>query len=198
MIGRIRGLLIEKKPPIVCVDVHGIGFQILAPLSTCLQLPALSEEVTLFTELVVREDSQTLYGFIRESDKSLFQKVIKISGIGPKLALGILSGMEPHIFAQCVENNDVASLTKLPGVGKKTAERMVIELREKLQAWLVHESLGEYSSTALTMSSGAKAEAIAGLEALGYKPKEAQKAVAKVYQDGKSAEVLIKESLMGA
>ncbi len=198
MIGRIRGLLIEKKPPMVCVDVHGIGFQVLAPLSTCLQLPAVGEEVALFTEFVVTEDSQTLYGFMRESDKLLFQKVIKISGIGPKLALGILSGMEPHIFAQCVENNDITSLTKLPGVGKKTAERIVIELREKLQAWLVHETIGEYSSTALTTSSGAQAEAVAGLEALGYKPKEAQKAIAKVYEDGKSAEMLIKESLMGA
>lgn len=198
MIGRIRGLLIEKRSPSICVDVHGIGFEILAPLSTCMALPNLNEQVTIFTEFVVREDSQTLYGFISESDRALFKKIIKINGIGPKLALGILSSMDSSSFAVCVEQNDISSLTKLPGVGKKTAERILIELRDKLQDWLPSNNQ-QFTSTAITSESDTqKSEAIAALEALGYKPKEAASAIAKVFVDGKTTEQLIKESLMGS
>lgn len=196
MIGRIRGLLIEKKPPVLCVDVHGIGFEILAPLSTCTQLPNINQEVVLFTEFVVREDAQILYGFSRESDRALFKKIIKINGIGPKLALGILSGMTPDTFAHCVQQDDLSSLTKLPGVGKKTAERILIELRDKLQDWL--PSIDNMSSTVITADSEQKAEAIAALEALGYKPKEAANAVAKAYKSGKTTEQIIKDSLIGS
>lgn len=198
MIGRIRGKLIDKRPPSLCIDVHGIGFDVLAPLSTFSQLPALNEEVMLYTEFVVREDSQTLYGFLHESDKALFQKLIKISGIGPKLALGMLSGMTPQMLCLSIKENDVAALTKLPGVGKKTAERLLVELRDKLDAWLPNANIASYSDTRLTSPTGAKAEAIAALEALGYKPKEAAKAVEKVFDEDKTAETLIKESLMGS
>lgn len=196
MIARIRGQLIEKKPPYLLVDVHGVGYQLLVPLSTFIQLPELDQEVVLFTEFVVREDAQLLYGFIQEQDRALFQKIIKISGVGPKLALGILSGMEPSRFAATIQEGNIQALVKLPGVGKKTAERLVIELRDKLNISAPHET-ASFSHTTLVQQPDQKEEAIAALEALGYKPREAEKAISKVYHKDKMAEDLIRLALQG-
>lgn len=194
MIGRIRGQLIEKKPPQLLVDVHGVGYQLLAPLSTFVQLPELNQEVVLFTEFVVREDAQLLYGFMHEHDRTLFQKIIKISGVGPKLALGILSGMEPSQFAATIQEGDIQALVKLPGVGKKTAERLVVELRDKLS---LSRGNSSFSQTAIMRQPEHKEEAVAALEALGYKPREAEKAIAKVYHEDKNTEELIRLALQG-
>ncbi|HET9843277.1 MAG TPA: Holliday junction branch migration protein RuvA [Gammaproteobacteria bacterium] len=194
MIGRIRGKLCEKRPPHVLIDVHGVGYSILAPLSTFLQLPDLEQEVILYTEFIVREDAQTLYGFIKEEDKALFQQIIKVNGVGPKVALGILSGMEPHFFVECIQQENLNALTKLPGIGKKTAERLVIELRDKLKSMQREIPMLEKNST----TTQSKQEAIAALEALGFKSREAEHAISKVYHETKTAEELIRLALQGS
>jgi Holliday junction DNA helicase RuvA len=195
MIGRIRGLLIEKKPPQLMLEVQGVGYQIFAPLSTFMRLPALYEEVILYTEFIVREDAQLLYGFLSEADKALFQKIIKVNGIGPKLGLTILSGMEPQTFAKTIEEGDIDTLVKLPGVGKKTAERMLVELRGKLN--LEISDLSKYTPKT-PEGSEQRAEVIAALESLGFKSKEAEKATHRVWDFTKTTEELIKLALQGA
>ena len=136
MIGRIRGTLVHKQPPDILVDVAGVGYEIQVPLTTLFRLPELGGEVLLLTHFVVREDAQLLYGFFDEQDRQLFRQLIKVSGVGPKLALTILSGMDSSSFARCVQRDDISSLVALPGVGKKTAERLLIEMRDKLKDWL--------------------------------------------------------------
>ena len=136
MIGRIRGSLVYKQPPDILVEVGGVGYELQVPMTTLFQLPELGSEVSLVTHFVVREDAQLLYGFIDERDRSLFRQLIKVSGVGPKLALTILSGMDSTSFARCVQRDDISSLIALPGVGKKTAERLLVEMRDKLKDWL--------------------------------------------------------------
>lgn len=194
MIGRIRGKLCEKKPPHLLIDVQGVGYIVLAPLSTFMQLPDLEQEVTLFTEFIVREDAQMLYGFIKEEDKALFQQIIKVNGVGPKVALGILSGMDPHHFIECIQQENLNALIKLPGIGKKTAERLVIELRDKLKSWNIEVPMVTKNIT----SKQSKQEAIAALEALGFKAREAEIAITKVYNETKTAEELIRLALQGS
>jgi len=136
MIGRIRGNLIHKQPPVILVEVGGVGYELQVPMTTLFQLPELGTEVSLVTHFVVREDAQLLYGFIHEADRTLFRQLIKVSGVGPKLALTILSGMDSNSFVRCVQRDDISSLVALPGVGKKTAERLLVEMRDRLQDWL--------------------------------------------------------------
>ena len=183
MIGRIRGTLVHKQPPDILVEVGGVGYEIQVPMTTLFQLPELGAEVSLVTHFVVREDAQLLYGFIQEQDRSLFRQLIKVSGVGPKLALTILSGMDSASFARCVQRDDISSLIALPGVGKKTAERLLVEMRDKLKDWLVQT--GETAEVAVTVApvTDIVADAEGALIALGYKPQEASRVVAAVNDD---------------
>ncbi|HUN00049.1 MAG: Holliday junction branch migration protein RuvA [Halothiobacillus sp. 20-53-49] len=169
MIGRLKGLLISKQPPWLLVDVNGVGYDVEAPMSSIYDLPATGQEVCLLIHTVVREDAFLLYGFLREGERSLFRNLLKISGVGAKLALAILSGMSAQEFADAVQRNDVSTLIRLPGIGRKTAERLIIEMRDRLGG-LEGASLPGATTVA---GQGAMIEAITALESLGYKPVEA-------------------------
>lgn len=191
MIGRIHGQLIEKKPPWLLVDVAGVGYEIEVPLSLFPDLPAVGESVTLITHLLVKEDSHSLYGFLRQRERELFRTLLKVSGIGARMALAILSGASPDQFAIQIQENDVAALTRVPGIGKKTAERLVVELRDKLDA-----PSGAGSDAAGHVPAVSEAgEAQAALQALGYKPQEAAMLIKKVLAPGLSTEDLIRLAL---
>lgn len=179
MIGRIYGKIIEKQPPQLLIDVQGVGYEIDAPMSTFYQLPNLGEVVTLHTHLVVREDAQLLYGFASLAERSLFRTLIKINGVGAKLALTILSGMNANEFIACVHDSDAAALVRLPGVGKKTAERLIVELRDKLKDQLPDAgSTAKVSDMSSSSAAGSPvADAVSALIALGYKPAEASRMV---------------------
>jgi len=199
MIGRIRGTLVHKQPPDVLVEVGGVGYELQVPMTTLFQLPELGSEVSLLTHFVVREDAQLLYGFIHESDRSLFRQLIKVSGVGPKLALTILSGMDSSSFARCVQRDDISSLVALPGVGKKTAERLLVEMRDKLKNWLVRgDGAGEAlaNGEALAPVTDIVADAEGALIALGYKPQDATRMVTAVNDDSVlDSEDLIRRAL---
>ena len=195
MIGKLTGKLIAKAPPQLLLDVNGVGYELEAPMSTFYRLPATGEGVSLFTHLTVREDAHLLFGFASAAEKELFRTLIKLSGVGPKLALAVLSGVSVEEFWTMVRGGDAVRLTKLPGIGKKTAERMVLELREKAGAIDAGTTLGGISS-AVPLSP--LAEARAALEALGYKPVEAAKLTDAVKQDGMSTDQLIREALKRA
>ena len=196
MIGRITGRLVEKQPPEILLDVGGIGYEIQVPMTTLFELPEPGAELTLYTHFVVREDAQLLYGFGRERDRHLFRNLIKVSGVGPKLALGILSGMDADSFVRCVRRNDAGALVQLPGVGKKTAERLLIEMRDRLKDWMLE--LDAVAPLAATGSGTVNmlAEAESALVALGYKPAEASRAVAAANGEGlEKSEELIRRAL---
>jgi Holliday junction DNA helicase RuvA len=197
MIGRIRGTLLHKQPPDVLVEVGGVGYELQVPMTTLFQLPELGSEVSLLTHFVVREDAQLLYGFIHERDRSLFRQLIKVSGVGPKLALTILSGMDSSSFARCVQRDDISSLVALPGVGKKTAERLLVEMRDKLKDWLVPGAgAGEALADTLAPVTDIVADAEGALIALGYKPQEASRMVTAVNDDSVAdSEDLIRRAL---
>lgn len=199
MIGRIRGILVHKQPPLILVEVGGVGYELHVPMTTLFQLPALGAEVSLVTHFVVREDAQLLFGFVEEGDRSLFRELIKVSGVGPKLALTILSGMDARSFARCVQRNDVSSLVALPGVGKKTAERLLVEMRDKLKDWLVGAAplAGTADNgSALAPVTDITADAESALISLGYKPQEASRMVAAVNDDSVvESEELIRRAL---
>lgn len=182
MIGRIRGQLVDKQPPDILVDVGGVGYEIQVPMTTLFQLPELGAQVALVTHFVVREDAQQLYGFIDDRDRSLFRQLIRVSGVGPKLALTILSGMDSASFARCVQRDDLSALVALPGVGKKTAERLLVEMRDKLGDWLVQAEgeAGSAGAVGLAPVTDIVADAEGALVALGYKPQEASRVVAAV------------------
>lgn len=186
MIGRLRGVLLEKHPPHLLVDVNGVGYDVLAPMSTFYQLPDSGSEVILHTHFAVSEVSQQLYGFYDKESRELFRQLIKVSGVGPKMALAILSGMETSTFVRCVAEDNVAALVKVPGVGKKTAERLLIEMRDKLKGWEFSgsPSLAQNTSATETRAGSAIiAEAESALIALGYKPTEASRAVSAVLNE---------------
>ena len=187
MIGRITGTLLGIEHQTALVDVGGVGYEIECPISTLCELPPVGQTVTLLTHFVVREDAQLLYGFLTHDDRESFRILIKISGVGPKLAIGVLSGLSGDELAAAVERDDVATLTRLPGVGKKTAERLLVELR------------GRMTSLGRTQSSNAVApveEAVLGLIALGYKEAEARKAINALPKDPEATpESLIRSSL---
>ncbi|MDB4352301.1 Holliday junction branch migration protein RuvA [Porticoccaceae bacterium] len=184
MIGRLQGKVIEKQAPDLLIDVQGLGYEVLVSLNTFFGIPAVGEAVTLHTHFVVREDVQQLYGFGTQSERQLFRYLIKVNGVGPKMALAILSGMSANDFAICVHNNDIATLVKLPGVGKKTAERLLIEMRDKI---------GDVDATAAGSAAGAQVakpdisqEAESALIALGYKPTDAAKIISRVASESVS------------
>lgn len=195
MIGRIRGVLVDKQPPRVLVDCHGVGYEIDAPMSTIWALPELHQEVILHTQLVVREDAQNLYGFLTLAERALFQSLLKVSGIGARMALAVLSGMQVDEFVACVQRNDATRLTTLPGIGKKTAERLIVEMRDRVTDFA---EVPVTAGPARPPTPGdALADAMSGLIALGYKPQEASKLVHGLDTDGKSSEAIIREVLRG-
>lgn len=189
MIGRIEGKLLEKNPPFILVDVHGVGYEISVPMSTFYNLPDAGKNVVLLTHFVVREDAQLLYGFLTAAERSAFRELIKVSGIGARTALSVLSGLSVDALCQAVTQQDTAALTRVPGIGKKTAERLVLELKGKLGA-----DLGGLVSTAGT--SSAKSDVISALIALGYSEREAAAAVRKL-PDDISVSDGIREALKG-
>ena len=176
MIGRLQGTVIDKQAPDLLLDVQGVGYELLVSLSTFFAIPAVGESVTLHTHFVVREDVQQLYGFTERSERTLFRHLIKVNGVGPKMALGVLSGMSANEFAACVHNNDVDTLVRLPGVGKKTAERLVIEMRDRVGS--IEASVS--STNVHTAQPDLTQEAESALIALGYKPQDAAKMISRV------------------
>ncbi|MDT8428236.1 MAG: Holliday junction branch migration protein RuvA [Pseudomonadales bacterium] len=203
MIGRIRGVLLEKQAPDIVVDVQGVGYELQVPMSTIYQLPAPGQQVQLFTHLVVREDAQLLYGFHELRERLLFRHLIRISGVGPKMALAILSGMAVDDFIRTVNNNDVSAMVRMPGIGRKTAERLIVEMRDKLESWeeaqgSVGAGGGSEPLPAVESQRKMSADAETALIALGYKPQEAARVVMQVlkqHDDLASSEELIRLAL---
>ncbi|NQY27435.1 MAG: Holliday junction branch migration protein RuvA [Piscirickettsiaceae bacterium] len=194
MIGRLRGIILEKQAPNLVLDVQGVGYEVAAPMSTFIHLPAINEEASLFTHLIVREDAQLLYGFATIRERLLFRSLLKVNGVGAKLALTILSGSDVDEFARSVQEGDAVSLTRLPGVGKKTAERLIIEMRDRLKDISGAMGLKPVVSPAAKLA-GAKDEAAEALVSLGYKPAEAEKMIRSLDTDGLSTEQIIKQAL---
>lgn len=201
MIGRIRGKLVEKLPPEVLIDVSGVGYEIQMPMTSLYQLPELGQEVVVYTHFVVREDAQLLFGFADRQERALFRELIKANGVGPKMALTIMSGMSASQFVQVVNNADVASLVKLPGVGKKTAERLLVEMKDRLKGVFGDTDAMPISMPSVESASvvpivnNAKDEALSALLALGYKPPQAEKMIKSVFDDALNSEELIREAL---
>jgi len=199
MIGQLRGIILAKQPPQLLLDVNGIGYEIDAPMSTFYRLPEMGQEVTLVTHFIVREDAHHLYGFFSQEERLLFRTLLKVNGVGPRLALTILSSINPDEFVQCVAHNDTASLVRLPGVGKKTAERLIIEMRDKLAAWQQHSPVELNLLASHVTERGSRKQtvqdAVSALIALGYKPQEASRAVAKVDDGALSSEDIIRKAL---
>jgi Holliday junction DNA helicase RuvA len=195
MIGFLRGKLVAKQPPVLLIDVGGVGYEVEAPMTTFYDLPGTGTEITLHTHLVVREDAHTLFGFAKLSDRALFRSLIKISGVGPRMALAILSGMSAEAFVRCIRDNDAAALTRVPGVGKKTAERLVVELRDKL-------GKGEAGGADIPVAASGPAnpveEAVSALIALGYKPPDASRMVRAVESKDLGVEEIIRRALQAA
>ncbi len=196
MIGFLRGKLALKAPPLLMLDVNGVGYELEAPMTVFYNLPALGAEIMLHTHLVVREDAHILFGFSTEADRALFRTLIKVNGVGPKLALAILSGQSAEEFHRCIHNNDTQALVRLPGVGKKTAERLVIEMRDRLPD-LSHSADSSVTGKIQPVDNP-KQEAISALCSLGYKPLDAGKMVQNISIDGKSCEDIIRLALQGS
>lgn len=192
MIGKLTGKLIAQKPPMILLEVAGVGYELALPMFSLYRLPELGQMVSLYTHLIVREDALQLYGFYQEKERSLFRELIKVNNVGPKLALAILSGIEAERFVFCVQQNDPAALVKIPGVGKKTAERLLLEMRGRLE---------DFADSASNLSEPAGAEqqqiseAISALVALGYKSRDAETAIRKVQAEGLSSQELIRQAL---
>ena len=187
MITRISGVLLEKKAPTLVIDVNGLGYELFVPMSTFYQLPNIGENIILLTHFVVREDAQLLFGFISERERKLFRALIKVNGVGPKLAMTILSGIEADQFVKCVQEQDCETLMRIPGIGKKTAERLMIETRDRLSEW-------EVTSLPVDLNQ-AMQDALSALAALGYKPSDAKRVITKIHQPSHNSEQLIKLAL---
>jgi len=196
MIGFLRGVLAHKAPPYLLIDVNGVGYELEVPMSTVFRLPELGSRVELRTHLVVREDAQILFGFGTEEERGLFRSLLKVNGVGAKLALTILSGISVDGFAQCVRNEDKATLVKLPGVGRKTAERLILDMRDRIDAALPTG----VNVTPMSADAGSvpRAEAFNALASLGYKPGEAQKMLDTVDTDGQTTEDILRQVLRSA
>lgn len=197
MIGYLRGTLAASHPPQLVIDVNGVGYEIEAPLSTCLELPQIGAEIHLITHLIVREDQHTLYGFATESERQLFRNLIKVNRVGAKLALGILSGMSVGTFASCIETEDAGLLSKLPGVGRKTAERLIMDMRDKLDASAQVISINKISGDDAG-ANGSRQEAFNALTSLGYKPVEARKMIDSVAAEVTGTEAILRDVLRSA
>ena len=193
MIGRLKGVLIHKAPPWLVVDVNGVGYELEAPMSTFYDLPEAGREVALFTHYAQKEDSVSLYGFLSEAERRLFRDVQKVSGIGAKIALAVLSGVSVSDFARLVQTSDVTALTRIPGIGKKTAERMVVELRDRAA-----DLTGGPAAAMPGQALDALSEAIIALQQLGYKPAEAERMAKKVAAEGDGPEAIIRKALQQA
>jgi len=196
VIGQLRGKLLAKQAPHLLVDVHGVCYEVEAPMSTFYQLPETGVEIILHTHLAVRDDAHLLYGFASEPERRLFRSLIKVNGVGARLALGILSGMDASTFARLVFEGDSAALTRLPGVGKKTAERLVVEMRDRLDNLSMPAMTGGVTGAA---SAGAAADpvadAVSALVALGYRPQDASRQVHAVESEGMNSEEIIRRAL---
>jgi len=200
MIGRLRGTLIEKQAPELIIDVQGVGYEVFAPMTTFYQLPDTGSDITLHTHLVVREDAHQLYGFISSVDRELFRTLIKVSGVGAKLALALLSGMSADDLVMTVRSGDASTLTRIPGVGKKTAERLIVELRDRLEEWDKKHMPRAGATTSLN-DNGARddvRDAVSALIALGYKPQEASRMVRQIDSTGLASEEIIRQALQSA
>lgn len=196
MIGSLRGRLVAKMPPQALIEVGGVGYEVEAPMSTFYVMPAVGAEITVLTHFVVREDAQILYAFASERERALFRSLLKVSNVGPKIALAILSGVSVDAFAQCVQAQDVAALTKIPGVGRKTAERLIVEMRDRVGG--EGSAPGLAPATLAGGAGGAEGEAFAALVALGYKPAEATRLLRAAEPGAGSTEELIRRALQGA
>jgi Holliday junction DNA helicase RuvA len=195
MIGSVRGRIASKTPPQLMVDVGGLGYELEAPMSTFFHLPAIGEEVSLLTHLVVREDAHILYAFATEGERRLFRNLIKVSGVGPKIALALLSGISVEAFSRCVVNEDITALTKVPGIGRKTAERLVIEMRDRLGEPTAPTGAGVVP---VAIGASPETEAYGALIALGYRPAEATRLLKAAGPGTHSTEELIRRALQGA
>ena len=198
MIGRLRGELVSKDPPLLLLDVNGVGYDVESPMSTFYNLPATGKQVVLFTHLAIRDDAHVLYGFASESERSLFRALLKVSGVGAKMALAILSGMSADEFATCVQADDTAALVRLPGIGKKTAERLIVEMRDRLGKLNLAQITVVSAGRSQTAERSPVADAVGALIALGYKPNDASRMVRAIECDGLSSEEIIRASLKAA
>jgi holliday junction DNA helicase RuvA len=196
MISRLRGLLLEKTPPLLLVDVGGVGYDVFAPMTTIYRLPDVGSEVTLHTHFVVREDVQQLYGFADTRDRRLFRTLIRVNGVGPKMALAIMSGMEVNDLVRCVRSDNVAALTTIPGIGKKTAERLLVELRDKLGEWDFVIPASASTAGGAVSPDDYVAEAESALVALGYKPQDATRMVSAVQADRGNEKIAINSEML--
>jgi len=194
MIGSLRGRLSAKQAPQIVIECSGIGYEVETPMSTFLDLPELGTDLFLYTHLLVREDAQILYGFATEDERLMFRTLLKVNRVGAKLALGILSAMSTNDFRRCVELEDTTSMSKIPGVGKKTAERLIIEMRDRIDT----AAPGGGKSAPLTVEASARNEAVDALIALGYRPKEVHMLISKFDIEDKSAEDIIRLALKQA
>jgi Holliday junction DNA helicase RuvA len=194
MIGRLRGVLASKQPPWLVIDVGGVGYEVEAPMSTIFDLPETNREVALFIHYAAKEDTVSLYGFLREAERVLFRTIQKVSGIGAKTALAVLSGVSTDEFARLVQAGDIAALTRIPGIGKKTAERIVVELRDRVEGM----ELTLPSGGATGVPKDPQAEAASALQQLGYKPAEAARLVKESAASGDDAEAIIRKALKAA
>lgn len=201
MIGRLRGIVLEKQPPQVLIEANGVGYEVHMPMTCFYELPELGQETIIFTHFVVREDAQLLFGFNNKQERSLFRELIKVNGVGPKLALAILSGMSAQQFVSAVERQEIGALVKLPGVGKKTAERLVVEMKDRFKGLNgdLFNSASDLTlppaADAAASSADIEAEAESALVALGYKPQEAGRMIGKVAKPGADCETLIRDAL---
>ncbi|WP_397459418.1 Holliday junction branch migration protein RuvA [Pseudomonas asplenii] len=202
MIGRLRGTLAEKQPPHLILDVNGLGYEVEVPMTTLYRLPSVGEPLTLHTHLVVREDAQLLYGFVGRRERDFFRELIRLNGVGPKLALALMSSLEVDELVRCVSAQDTSALVKVPGVGKKTAERLLVELKDRFKAWETVPSMfalvpNQPDGVSPVLVASAETDAVSALISLGYKPQEASKAVSAIKEKGLSSEEMIRRALRG-
>nr|WP_252730692.1 Holliday junction branch migration protein RuvA [Colwellia sp. E2M01] len=207
VIGRLRGTLVEKLSPEILIECSGVGYEVTMPMTSIYALPELNQQATIYTHFVVREDAQLLYGFANKTERRLFRLLIKVNGVGPKLALAILSNMSADQFVSCVRHDDISAIVKIPGVGKKTAERLLIEMRDRLKDWqseqihlvssdgVMPEQMSAELHQESTFINDNKGDAINALVSLGYKQVQADKAVKAVYQRDMSSEDIIRDAL---
>jgi Holliday junction DNA helicase RuvA len=203
MIGRLKGILAEKRAPQVLIDCNGVGYEVNVSMTTYYQLPEPGEPISIWTHLLVKDDSHSLVGFTAEHERKLFRQLIRVNGVGPKMALTILSGITGHEFALCVTQNDIVTLTRLPGVGKKTAERLIIEMRDKVEDLMdaTHVAIDSGDSVATTTGRSSKNEALEALQSLGYKPGDADRMIRQAERDAgtdMSAATLIRKALQAS
>jgi Holliday junction DNA helicase RuvA len=195
MIGRLHGELVVKQPPHMMLDVRGVGYELQAPMSTFYALPEVGEEITVLTHLQVRDDAHVLYGFIHESERYLFRALLKVTGVGARMALAVLSGMDAQTFGRCVQQGDASSLVRLPGIGKKTAERLIIEMRDRLEPVLIDTDLSSPQKAMENANLDPVEDAVQALQALGYNSQQAIRMVKQLATKGLSREEIIRLAL---